>query len=82
MKPGKINTKALRAKLEDLILDAARESLPGEDKLRNVVDAAADWLAKQTKIPVPDPIEAAVYRTILWVPVQFVFDALRDAGRV
>ncbi len=78
----KVDTKKLRAKIEELILDQVGESIPGEDKLRAVIAAAADWLAKQTKLPIPDAVEAGIYRTILWLPVQFVYDHLKDLGKV
>jgi hypothetical protein len=78
----KIDTRALVPKLEELILDAAKDLDPGDVKLRKVVREAADWLASKTKLPIPDAIEAAIYAQILWIPVQIVFDRLRDAGKV
>jgi hypothetical protein len=77
-----IDLKPLREKVEDLILDAAREAIPGPDKFKSVVRQAAAWAASQTKIPVPDVIEAAFYRMILGGMVQAVYDLLKRDGKV
>lgn len=79
---GDIDTKKLLPKLEELILDQVRDSLPGKEKLKKVVNLAADWLAAQTKIPIPDAIESAVYRMILWIPAQMAYDGLKKLGKV
>ena len=77
----KIDTKALRTKLEELVLDQVRHATPGEEKLKSVIHAAAAWLAQQTP-GVPDVIEIPVYRAILWIPAQFAYDHLKDLGKV
>lgn len=76
-----IDTKALVPELERLVLEAARAALPGKEKLKQVIHRAAEWLAKQTP-GVPDVIEVPIYRAILWIPAQMVYDRLKDAGKV
>lgn len=74
--------RGLWKKIEDLILEQVGSDAAGEAKLRNAVHGAAVWLAAQTKIPIPDALEAGFYQTVLWLPVQAIYDRLKDQGKV
>jgi hypothetical protein len=89
MDPSMIDTKQLRTKLEELILDIAKEGLPGEAKLKKVVHRAADWLDERAKWGFLGPLgiaaEAAdgpAFRKILWIPAQWAYDSLKLRGLV
>lgn len=71
----------LWSKIEEVVLEQARENLPGEVKLKAAIHSCAVWLAKQTK-GVPDAIEIPVYQTMLWFPVQWAYDRLKADGKL
>lgn len=76
-----VDTKALRAKIEEIILELVPVDAEGTAKMKSVVHQAAVFLASKTK-GIPDVLEIPLYQAILWLPCQFVFDHLKQSGRI
>lgn len=84
-----VDTKALRAKLEALILEQVPNLIPGEEKMDAVVDAGAKWLDEHVRWGFLGPValfaeavDGKVFRAVVGLVAQVVYEQLKDLGKV
>lgn len=90
MKTPKFNVdfKAIREKARDLVVSKIGEQISGPEKASAVVNELAAWVDEQIEWgdgPVGRVLEIAdgpVTRAILVLFVQFVYDELKEAGKI
>tara|TARA_R100000742_G_C4279126_1_gene102984 strand:- start:3286 stop:3558 length:273 start_codon:yes stop_codon:yes gene_type:complete len=82
-----INVDEIRDKAEELVLDFAREQLPGEQKHKLVVKRLADFVDDKIKFDESKPfgaiaesIDGPIIRFFIGIFVKEVFQKLRDKG--
>lgn len=89
----KLDPVAVKAKIVELILEAAPVVAPGDEKMGQVLDKLAAWADEQLKWKWLGPLGIAAEMAdgpairegldaLLQLLVQFVYDELKAAGRV
>lgn len=69
-------------KLKELVLKAAKQALPGPQKMKQVVKEGAAWLATKIKTPLGDTVETLVFKFALTGLAQLAYGQLKKAGQV
>jgi hypothetical protein len=84
----KIDTGPLRAKIEELIREQAGKAISGEAKMDAVIEEAAQWADDHTKWgflgplgPIAEGMDGVVFRGVLRIVGQFLFEELRKIGQ-
>lgn len=76
-------TRKLKGKAEPLIIEQAKQAIPGEAKLQAVVDALAEDIDEALKLPWwAEPFDGPLIKAVGHFVVQFTYNELRDRGVV
>jgi hypothetical protein len=84
-----LDVKAFEAKAKELILKFAKEAIPGPEKMAAVVDKIAEWADTEIKWgflgpigPMVEAVDGIVIKKLIELPLQLVYNKLKEQGEV
>lgn len=84
-----VSMKDLRERIEKAVLDVAVANAPGSEKFDKVVEEVSAWVDERVKWkwagplePVLEAADGPAIKKMLVIPIQMVYEELKNAGRL